>query len=553
MPRSCARILHYRIVRFARLLARRRVSCPLLGLGILLALAPQGTARADQREHLVLLVNSAVPESVALAKRYCELRGISEAQICSLALPVGESLSRREYEEQLRDPLLAWLRDNGWTEQVKRNPRQVAAHESEWTTVKSKVRMICSFYGVPLRIEDSKLWVAQKIQNWIDHAPQRDEAAVDSELVMLLQGAYDIRGRVPNPFLGQLRWGVTGEQGLFFVMATRLDGPDPDRVLRMMQGAWDAEQYGLHGRAYFDVRAPHDDDYLIGDFWLGEAAARLSREGFECIVERTDQLFGLDFPMDSAAVYFGWYTDKVTGPFQREEFAFQPGALAYHNHSGNAKTLRATTNGWAATLLARGAAATWGSVSEPFLSTTPQLHILMDRLCRGETLAESTYLALSSFSWQNTVIGDPLYRPFALSLDQQIENLEAANRPEVEWAWVRKVNMLVQEGRLNLALAYARDRLRVRDSYLLRERMADLYSINGLPSEAVIHYEKALALVDRADTGLRIAVNYLNALRAVGQGDRAQTVEAELRERWAGSPYLKVLEYAHTPPKSAAP
>lgn len=516
----------------------------LRALALLFVCVSTHAARADERAGLILLVNKAVPESIALAQYYCEQRGIPESSICQLDLPTGEAMTRAEYEGNLRDPLLAWLRENGWTEQVKRSPRRVRPHESEWTTVKSKLRMVCSFYGVPVRIEDTQPWVAQKLQNWLNHAPQRNEAAVDSELVMLLQGPYDINGRLGNPFLGNLRWESPDQRSAFFVMATRLDGPDPGVVRHMMDGALEAERYGLHGRAYFDLRAPHDDNYLIGDFWLGEAAARLSREGYECIIENTDKLFSRDFPMDSAAFYLGWYTDRVTGPFLRKDFEFRPGAFAYHNHSGNAKSLRTATDYWSGPLLARGASCTWGAVSEPFLGTTPQLHILIDRLARGATFAEATYLALPVFSWQITVVGDPLYRPFALNLEAQIKKLEAEHRPEVEWAWLRKINILVQEGRFNIALAYARDRLRVRESAVLHEKIAELLATNNLLEDAIPHYEKAIELSKQPDQALRVGVRYLLLLRTRGEAERAAAVETQLRERWSGSSFLKLLQYS---------
>ncbi len=504
-------------------------------------------ARADERDGLVLLVNRAEPASIELARDYCKLRGIPEDRICELDLPTGEAISRRDYERRLRDPLLAWLRRQGWIEQVKRDPRRVRENESEWSTVKSRLRILCSFYGVPVRIEDTRPWPVDKIQNWMHHSPQRDEAAVDSELALILHAPYDIHGRFGNPFYGQLRWDHTGGPGVFLVMAARLDGPDPATVRRMMEQALDAEAHGLHGRMYFDLRGTHLDDYLIGDFWLSEAAARFAREGYECIVESSDQVFGRDYPMDKAALYWGWYTERVTGPFVRTGFAFRAGALAYHNHSGNAKALRTSTEFWTGPLLAAGAAVSWGAVSEPFLGTTPHLHIVADRLCRGATFVESTYLGLPALSWQTTVVGDPLYRPFAVPLEEQIRRLEEAGRPEVEWAWLRRVNLLVREGRFNIALAYARDRLRVRESAVLHERIAELLSMNELADAAMPHFERAIALADRPDTALRVGVRYLQLLRAIGKGERAAEIEPELRERWSGRPFLMLLQYARPP------
>jgi uncharacterized protein (TIGR03790 family) len=520
------------------------IRCPLL---IAPALALALTAQASESDGLVLLVNRAEPASIELARAYCALRGLSENRICELDLPTGESITRRDYERALRDPLLEWLRRNGWIEQVKRDPRRVREHESAWSTVSSRLRMICSFYGVPIRIEDTSPWPFDKIRQWMDYAPHRNEAAVDSELALLLHGPYDIRGRLGNPFYGQLRWNAGSGSGVFVVMATRLDGPDPETVRRMMEAALEAETYGWHGRMYFDLRGVRTDDYAIGDFWLSEAAERFAREGYECFVDSTDHLFGRDFPMDQAALYWGWYAERLTGPFVRTGFAFRPGAIAYHNHSGNAKLLRTRTEHWTGPLLGLGAAASWGAVSEPFLGTTPHLHIVADRLCRGATFAESTYLALPALSWQTTVVGDPLYRPFAVPLDEQIRRLEEAGRPEVEWAWLRRINLLVREGRFNIALAYARDRLRIRESALLHEKIADLLAINDLTEAAMPHFERAIELADRADTALRIGIRYLMILRASGKTDKAAEWETALRARWSGSPFLMLLQHARPP------
>lgn len=507
-----------------------------------LLLAAAGPARADDRDGLVLLANRALPESMALAREYCALRDIPEDRICALDLPTGEAMSRRAYEARLRDPLLAWLREKGWVDQVKRDPRRVRDYETEWSTVKSRVRILCSFHGVPVRIDDTQPRIIQRAQAWLNHAPQRDEAAVDSELTLLLAAPYEIRGRLGNPLYNQLRWDAGG---LFLVMAARLDGPDPETVRRMMRDAMEAEQYGLHGRAYFDLRGPHQDDYQVGDYWFAEAMARLQREGYDCVAETTDQVFSRQFPMNDAAFYFGWYAERVTGPFLRTGFAFRVGALAYHNHSANAKTLRSVEEYWCGPLLAGRAAATWGAVREPFLATTPHVNILVDRLCRGLTLVESTYLALPSLSWQITVVGDPLYRPFAVPLDRQIELLETEQRPEVEWAWLRRINLLVREGRLHVALAYARDRIKARESALLHEKIADLLALNELADDAAPHYERAIELAADPETSIRAAVRYLLLLRAAGRGERAAALETALRARWSGSSFLMLLQHAH--------
>lgn len=492
------------------------------------------------REGVVLLANQNVPQGVELARYYAQQRGVPEDRILVLDLPVQESLSRGDYEKRLRDPLLAQLRDKKLAEQVRREPANVGEHDSGWSTVQTRLRYVVVFYGVPLRIEDTKPWPLDKVANLVNHGIQRDEAAVDSELCLVLQESYDLRGRVANPQYNQLRW-ESPATGAPMLMVGRLDGPDPELIRGQIDHALYAERFGLQGRAYFDLRSPHLDDYRIGDYWLEEAAQRLQREGYDVIMERTDSVFGDRYPMDDAAIYLGWYTEQVTGPFARTNFNFRAGAVAYHNHSGNARTLRAATENWTGPLLARGATASMGAVSEPFLHFTPHLPILVDRLCNGAPWADAVYLSMIALSWQTTVVGDPLYRPFAVPLEEQIRRLEAAGDPAADWAQARRVNQLVREGRLNVALRYLRERLRLRENVVLREKLADLYAINELYDEAFPQYDQVLLHAPNAEYAVRVASRYLSMLDLLGKKEQRAKVAQKLHERWGGSPFLESL------------
>jgi hypothetical protein len=117
--------------------------------------------------------------------------------------------------------------------------------------------------------------------------------------------------------------------------------------------------------------------------------------------------------MTDCALYFGWYTEKISGPFTQFDFAFARGAVAVHIHSFSASTLRDEQANWAGPLVAKGATATIGNVYEPYLQLTSQLNIFSDRLLHGFTFAESAYMSLQSVSWMSVMVGDPLYRPYA--------------------------------------------------------------------------------------------------------------------------------------------
>ncbi len=516
-----------------------------LAIGLLAALTVTAAGQSDDPagsglEGVVLVANSQMPDSVELARLYASQRGVPEERICLLDLPGAETISRSEYEHRLRDPLLARLRAIKMIEQVRRQPGQVAAHDSGWTTVKSHLRYLVLFYGVPLRIDDTMPWPLDKVANLVNNGIQRDGAAVDSDLSLLLQDTFDLRGRKPNPHYNQLRW-ENPPQGGNIVLVGRLDAPDPGLVRAMIEQALHAERYGVQGRVYIDLRAPHADDYRVGDFWFEEAGQRLLREGYDVVFERTDGVFGALYPMDNPAFYLGWYTAEVTGPFTRPEFSFRPGALAYHNHSGNARTLRSTTEAWTGPLLARGATVSLGAVYEPFLHFTPHLDIVIDRLCSGLPWADAVYLSLPALSWQTTVVGDPLYRPFAVSLEEQISRLEADKNPDADWAHVRRAMILVREGRVHAAMRYLRERLRVRESVVVREKLGDLYALNDLYDEATRQYEQVLAAAPSAEYAMRLGLRHLTMLDALGQRAARDKTRQSLRERWAGSPFLDSL------------
>ncbi len=520
----------------------------LLCLGVATAVASAwGEEKAP--DQVVVIANQNVPESVELAKYYLKARGIPEDHLCVLDLPTHEAMSRTFFEDRLRDPLLEFLRGQKLIEQVQRNPETVRPHESAWNTLSSSLKYVVSMYGVPLRIADTHLRISTFLFDQLRQINERNTASVDGELALLLYPGYDIGGPHQNPVFSHIRWSdLNSSVQQQLVVAARLDGPDPGTVRRMVDDAIWAERYGLLGRAYFDGRGiTNAGGYYMGDYWIREAHERFLREGYECAFDGSEYLWGPAFPMEDVAVYMGWYDENVAGPFTRPDFRFRRGAVAYHLHSGSAATLHSTTQHWAGPLLARGAAVTMGAVSEPFLSYTPQLHLFADRLCSGQTFGESAYLSLASVSWQVTVVGDPLYNPFRYTLDEQIEHLEKDGLPDVEWAYVRKINRLVREGALIPALDYCRRKIEQRDSLVLREKLGDLYARNQLLREAIEQYEQVVKQARTAETAIRVGARWLIVLRVLGQADEAARHEAELRERWKDSPVLPWLDTAKQP------
>jgi len=503
---------------------------------------PAATMQEIDARQTVVLANQNVPESIDLARYYMEQRGIPTNYLCILDLPTGETMARWYYENKLREPLQAFLREQHLIEQIHRDQSRIGEHENQWRTVKVSFRYLVSMYGVPLRIAETRPYLLAKISRLFDDPLQRDEAAVDSELSVLLWDALDIKGVAINTLYNTIAWPRGERQIRPVLIAARLDGPTPDIVRGMIDDVLLAEKNGLHGRVYVDSRSVRDPDYAIGDFWLREAAERFNRLGFEVILERNETLFKETFPMEDVAIYLGWYTEHVAGPFLQPDFRFRTGAIAYHLHSGSAKSVRTDHMYWAGPLLSRGAAAVMGAVNEPYLLYTPDLQVFADRIASGYSFGESAYLSQRVLSWQITVIGDPLYRPFTVGIEDRIRQLTESQNPDVAWEHIRRINQLAAFEQLNIALKLGREALSTLQSIALREKMADLYAKNEIWDEAMKEYRNIIKTSSRDITAIRVGQRVIWMLRHMKQTKLADEIEQEIKTRWPESPYLPHLK-----------
>lgn len=487
---------------------------------------------------VVVLANRRLADSCRLAEAYAQARRIPAGQVIPLDLPAAESISRGTYERELAAPLRQALRVRRLVAPAEGAPGGAAPQY-----------LVC-MRGVPLRIRSTWSELAEKLRDPRAAGLRRSEAAVESELALLLHAPYELRGPFPNPLFGEApdSRGPPGGHGLLLV--TRLDAPDEATVRRMIADSLQAEYYGLHGRAYFDAAASTLDDYQNGNLWILRAGERWRQDGYECVVDVADACWDTAFPMEHAAVYMGWYHRRVTGPFLRADFSFMPGAAAYHLHSLSARTLRDPQANWVGPLLSRGAACSLGAVGEPFLGQTPRLDRLAGALLAGRTFGESAYAALPSLSWQIAVVGDPLYTPFRYSLDEQVRHLEKDRRPELPWAYLRQVNRLLLQGSLSNALAFCRARWEQTRSPILLEELGSLYGLAGQPAEA----EAALAEVVRgaatAATAVRAGARQMALLRDRHDEAGAAAVAAAIRSRWPHHPALAWLRAPDPPAHS---
>ncbi|HET7537574.1 MAG TPA: TIGR03790 family protein, partial [Candidatus Didemnitutus sp.] len=401
----------------------------------------------DLAARVVVLANARDHESIALGEFYASQRGIPRVNVIYLPMPEAESITWREFVDQVWQPLQDELLRLRWLDGIAGSSLDAIGRKRVAITG-HHIAYLVVCRGTPLRIVNDPAQTDDVQFRKVPPQFQTNQGSVDSELSLLAAGNYPTVAFVPNPWFNQLK--PIDVDAALVVKVARLDGPTYADARHLVTSALEGERSGLMGRYYVDLGGgPHPD----GDAWLDATQKELEALGFDGDVERSGATFAATARFDAPVLYFGWYAQNANGPFVRDGFAFAPGAIALHIHSFSAETLHSTTTGWCGPFVAHGAAATVGNVFEPYLNLTHRPDLLLQALARGDTLGDAAYFALPVLSWQAVLIGDPLYRPFQVTLDQQIANLSHLPADCAGYAVVRKSVLLERAGKSDEAIA----------------------------------------------------------------------------------------------------
>ena len=350
---------------------------------------------------VAIVYNSNLPASFELAEFYALSRGIPASNLIGLNVTEKATIDRATYEKSIRQPLVKKFTENNWWKLGK---------DANGLTlpVARNIRCLVMMKGLPLRISRSPIPAGETKET--RQLNEASEAAIDSELSLMGVSKYPIGGLIPNPYF-QKDDSVQKTPEKFFILVGRIDAINYDQCKRMILDALDVEKEGLWGSTYLDFSLKKGG-FANGEKWIENIAKKSRATGNLIITDRNSNTFVTNYPMRECAVYFGWYTFHRNGPFLNDQMSFKKGAIACHIHSLSGAQLLNPKQNWSAALIDRGAAATIGNTFEPYLQATHHLDTFYDRLLKGYTLVEASYMSINAFSWQNFVIGDPLYRPY---------------------------------------------------------------------------------------------------------------------------------------------
>ena len=513
---------------------------------------PPSSALPDLGAHTLVVFNKADPDSASLAETYAKARSIPADRVIGLECALTEEITRAEFEATIRKPLEELFQSRGWMkrqENFLNNP--ILGLEGTIPVQQSRenpIWVMVLMRGMPLKIaEDPTVLAPENLMSQL----RANAAAVDSELALLPLQGLPLYGLVANPYFADKR--IRPFSSFFanyLILVTRLDGPSPGIVRRMIQDAVEVEKTELSGRAFFDIRSieKKEDPYRMGDDWIDRAATLFRSAGFEVEIDRRPEVAPKYAPWDQIAFYAGWYTGNFQGPFELPTARFRRGAIAYHIHSFSAETVRSEKNNWVGPLLSHGATATMGAVYEPYLRFTPDISLFVSALLSGLSFAEAAYQSQLSLSWMVTMVGDPLYRPFPRNFYENLDAAQTAGSPDLPWFRLRKVRLLANAGSLSETKAAVAKLVEdFPKNEIILEGGADVYRDLNEKKEAGQLYDQALDLVgdkeprdrlrllmklaelnrrdDKAKEALRLYEKLIEefpeAAKSLGLGDRA--------------------------------
>lgn len=458
--------------------------------------------RPGEAEATLVIFNARDTASRELAELYRKGRDIPVDNVIALDAPTTSEISRGEYDAVIAGPLRKELLARGLWMATRDLLNRTIVYSS-------RIRYAAVIRGIPLKIrQETTPYSGDAV---IQPQPYGgiNAASVDSELAVLGLFHPQISGILGNPLAGEGNTPIPP----WLLMVSRLDGPSVQVVKDLITSTLRAENEGLKGWAYTDLRATSERGYARGEEWIRRVGDLLGRSGIPVITDTLPETIPPGFPVTDAAAYYGWYAENIDGPFAQPGFRFTTGAVAVHLHSFSASTLDDPSKGWTAPLIVRGACASLGNVYEPYLPFTADLGIVCGSLLSGKTLAESHCRSLAALSWMNVCVGDPLYRPYSW-FEQRSEGA-----PDI-WSAYREV-ILSHRGSV---LSAARDLERLseeRDSSMPMESLGNAQLASGKPSTAASTFRRAMAFTKDPLLRFRLQLEEVRAWELSGKRDQS--------------------------------
>jgi tetratricopeptide (TPR) repeat protein len=155
----------------------------------------------------------------------------------------------------------------------------------------------------------------------------------------------------------------------------------------------------------------------------------------------------------------------------------------------------------------------------------------------GFSYGEAACASQPVASWQTTVVGDPLYRPFGRNPQKLHDELLLRHSPLIEWSHLRWVDLMLARGTPAAEGArYLETQAITKQSAILAEKLAGLYRQEGKADLAIKSFRQALSLHPSPQTAVRLTLALGEQLEAAGQGAEALKLDEDFLKNTPGWP-----------------
>lgn len=333
---------------------------------------------ADAKRVLVV-INQNSKDSVDIGQFYVKQRKIPHENVVIVTTSIGDDMPAEEYHSKLETPV---------REKIK--------------SLKTKPDFIVLTKGVPIR-------TFEKVQLSVDAFL----AVMDKTITPIwdFKNEKMVRDSM-NTYFGKNEPFSSQKYGFYLV--TRLDGYTAADAKALVTHSLESKP--SKGPFLIDIDPDRvRDGYAVMHESLVRTVQMLKAKGFEVEVDETDRFVSGSKPVMG---YASWGSnDKHFSISAYKSIRFLPGAISETFVSTSARTFSPVTSGQSVItdLIAGGVTGVKGYVHEPYTVALARTEILFDRYTSGYTLAESFYMASPLLKWKDTVVGDPICRPYPMT------------------------------------------------------------------------------------------------------------------------------------------
>ncbi len=328
--------------------------------------------------HVLVVINSKSPDSVAIGAYYVQKRHIPRSNVCTVSCPTVEECSKMEYETQVEAPIIRFL------------SRTLGSNTPTDQSFAQSIDFIVLTKGFPIRMHEG-LWSTDSILASLGQTLRKDH--------------------IPNPYFNKAERFTFAK--FHCRLVTRLEGYTRADCLKLVDNSLAAKP--LKGPFFLHTGPGHEDNnYKFVNDGMRAADFLLKAKGFQSTLDT-----GEAFPGNQKNLmgYFSWGSnDAHFDKAAYNSLSFAPGGIAETVVSTSGRTFRNPAEpgqSLIADLIAQGVTGCKGYVSEPYADAIAHAGLLFDRYTNGFSLAESFYAATRYLCWKDVVIGDPLCAPYA--------------------------------------------------------------------------------------------------------------------------------------------